>query len=374
MLDIIIQVILAIFLLLIMGFLAYSIYDREYISSIKISTSNRKETKIFSGIYEYTSSDYTIDTVNIRDPRYLDLSPSVNQNGGAEYSYNFWLYYNIKDSRSTLIDGRTPDKKYIVLFYKGLKNKLPYNQFNYSCDTNLKNISKSYILVKNPLVKLSNDGKHLIVEYNNINTPDTFNSSSNKLDCNSSSIDIYDSKNNKLGIKDMDNNLFNKTYNMVTIVMQESPKGEDELFVNRTTCKVYLNGTLISNRSTLNNDLANENNRDSYTTVMRKNMGYLYINPKTQFINDPDFVSQIQDIIDSDGVTKDAPLKVADLTYFNYALTEDDVLRLYNNKFNTNVIKEIIPSIDPAKIVIGDRINNDLYDGDIKDTVPVKSI
>ena len=258
MLDIIIQVILAIFLLLIMGFLAYSIYDREYISSIKITTSNRKETKIFSGIYEYTSSDYTIDTVNIRDPRYLDLSPSVNQNGGAEYSYNFWLYYNIKDSRSTLIDGRTPDKKYIVLFYKGLKNKLPYNQFNYSCDTNLKDTSKSYILVKNPLVKLSNDGKHLIVEYNNINTPDTFNSSSNKLDCNSSSIDIYDSKNNKLGIKDMDNNLFNKTYNMVTIVMQESPKGEDELFVNRTTCKVYLNGTLISNRSTLNNDLANE--------------------------------------------------------------------------------------------------------------------
>ena len=35
MLDIIIQVILAILLLLIMGFLAYSIYDNEYIKSIR---------------------------------------------------------------------------------------------------------------------------------------------------------------------------------------------------------------------------------------------------------------------------------------------------------------------------------------------------
>jgi len=373
MLDIIIQVILAIFLLLIMAFLAYSIYDREYISSIKITTTNRKETKIFSGIYEYTRSKYTIETVNKRDPRFLDLSPSINQNGGAEYSYNFWLYYNIKNPQSKLIDGTSAEKKYIVLFYKGLKNKLPYNQFNFSCDTNLRGKSKSYILVKNPLVKLSNDGKHLIVEYNNINTPDTFNSSSTKIDCNNSP-DIYESKTNKLGIKDMDNNLFNKRYNMVTIVMQESPKGEDELFVNRTTCKVYLNGTLISNRSTLNNDLANENNRDSYATVMRKNMGYLYINPKDQFEDDTEIISRIEEITEEDTVTKDVPLKMADLTYFNYAISEDDVLRLYNNKFNTNIIKDIIPDIDPAKIVIGDRINKDLYDGDIKDAVPVKTI
>lgn len=356
-----------------MGFLAYSIYDREYINSIKITTTNKKKTPIFTGIYEYTRSGHTVETVNKRDPRFLDLSPSVNQNGGAEYSYNFWLYYNIKNPEVSLIDG-TNSNRYIVLFYKGLSNMLPYRQFDFSCDTKKAGAPSEYVLIKNPLVKISNDGTHLIVEYNNVNTPDTFNSSSNKFNCTLQN-SIYDSKENKLGIKDMDNKLFNKTYNMISIVMQESPKGEDELFVNRTNCKVYLNGTLISNRSTLNNDLATESSTDSYTTVMRRNIGYLYINPATQFRNNNDIVSSIiPEMIEDDGITKDAPLKMADLTYFNYAITEDDVLRLYNDKFSTEVIKDIIPPIDPEKIIIGDRINMDLYEGDIKDSLPVKSI
>jgi len=373
MLDIIIQAILAIFLLLIMGFLAYSIFDREYINFVKITTTNRKRTNIFTGIYEFSKQPYTVETINKKDPRYLDLNPSVNQNGGAEYSYNFWLYYNIK-SNTSLIDS-TEDRKYIVLFYKGLRNMIPYKQYDYSCDTKAINgDSKSYLLVKNPLVKLSNDGSHLIVEYNNVNSPDTFNSSSTKLKCTTIE-NNYDNKENKLGIKDMDTKLFNKTYNMVTIVMQESPKDEDELFVNRTNCKVYLNGTLISNRSTLNNDLATESSTDSYTTVMRKNIGFLHINPFDHFKGSSDFISDsIPEITEDDQITKDVPLKMADLTYFNYALNGDDVLRLYNNRFNTNVIRDIIPPINPNSIIIGEKINQDIYDGEMANAIPVKSI
>ncbi len=381
MLDIFIQVILAIFLLLIMGFIAYSIYDREYINSIKISNTNKKETLILDGIYEYDQPTYTVETVNKFDPRYLNLEPSVNQNGGAEYSYNFWLYYNVKtynspsNATNILIDGSSNDK-YIVLFYKGLRNLINYNQYDYSCDTKTTSLTPNkYLLVKNPLIKLSNDGTHLIVEYNNINTPDTYNSSSEKLNC--SRVSLYDSKENKLGIKDINNRMYNKTFNMITVVMQELPSDEDELFVNRANCKVYFNGTLISNRSTLNNDLASENNIDTYSTVMKKNIGYLYVNPYEHF-EELGASSQYQNtalrsITESDEITKDVPLKIANLSYFNYALNGDDILKLYNKKFNTNIIKAS-SIVNSKTISIGNRINNDMYDGESKESLPVKSI
>ena len=99
MLNIIIQVILGLFLILIMAFIAYSIYDREYINSLSVFNTNKRETKIFTGIYPYTKDGIRVETFNRSDPYYFDLNPSVNQNGGAEYTYNFWLYFNIKNSK-----------------------------------------------------------------------------------------------------------------------------------------------------------------------------------------------------------------------------------------------------------------------------------
>ena len=93
MLNTIIQIILSIFLISIMAFISYSVYNREFINSITLSTSNKKITKIFTGIFDYTViKDIDIETYNKSDFSYLDINPSINQNGGAEYSYNFWLF------------------------------------------------------------------------------------------------------------------------------------------------------------------------------------------------------------------------------------------------------------------------------------------
>ena len=375
MLDIFIQIVLAIFLLLIMGFIAYSIFDREYVNYIKLFNTNKHDTIIFDGIYEFDNPMGVVETFNKESPYYKDLNPSVNQNGGAEYSYNFWLYYNIKDFNDHLIDNSPNKQKYIVLFYKGLRNTLPYNQYDYSCDTTNGSTPKNYIVVKNPLVKLSNDGTELIVEYNNINHPDTFNSSSDKLNCRNGN--ILDSKKNKLGIKEIDNRMYNKTFNMVTIVMQENPANEDDLFVNRTNCKIYFNGTLISDRSTLNNDLSNENNTNSYSTVMKKNAGYLYINPVQHFNNingnSADYIqTKIESITESDEITKDIPLKMANLTYHNYALSSDDILKLYNAKFNNSLIK--LAENTTRTFQVGNKVNYDMYDTENETQLPVKPI
>ena len=390
MLNIIIQVVLGLFLILLMAFIAYSIFDREYINSISLFNTNKKETKIFTGIYPYSKPMIKIETFNRADPYYYDLNPSVNQNGGAEYSYNFWVYFNIKDAQTNIektnpnggsdLTATNADHKYIVLFYKGVKQLIPYKQFDYSCDTYKSDgsddkLQKKYLLVKNPLVKINNNGTDIIIEYNNLNTPDTFNSSAVKLSCSSIS-DIYESNKNKLGIKNIDTKMYNKMYNMITIVLQESPSNEEALFTNRTNCKVYFNGSLISDRSTYNTDIITEDSTDKISTVMKKNMGNLYINPAKNFENEnTDYIKEVKDIIDTDEVTKDAPLKMANLSYFNYALDIDEIYKLYNKGFSKELADILVKHDSTIKnnTLIGSKINFDIYNSD-NNKLPVESI
>ena len=384
MLNIIIQIILGLFIVLIMGFIAYSVYDREYFNSISIFNTNKKETKIFTGVYPYDRDGLKIETFNKIDPMYADLNPSVNQNGGAEYSYNFWLYFNIKDKyiveKNADNTGNVTDI-YIVLFYKGVSQFIPYKQFGYSCDTTkIDGGNKNYILVKNPLVKINNNGEDIVVEYNNINTPDTFNENSVKLTC-ANTTNIYDSNKNKLGVKKIDTKMYNKTYNMITIVMQESPTNEEALFTNRTNCKVYFNGSLISDRSTYNADIIEEDNFGTSTngttsTVMKKNMGNLYINPATKLADiTDDYITKIHQITETDEIKKDSPLKMANLSYFNYALDVDEIYKLYNKQFTTD-LADILLKNDQSitkNLNIGKKINFDIYNSD-NTNLPVQPI
>ena len=162
MFNTIIQILLAIFVILILGFIAYSVYDRDYINSVRLYNTNKAETKIFTGVYPFCDNKaIRLETMNRDDPYFVDINPSVNQSGGAEYSYNFWLYFNIKDNNrivnknntGTVIPSGREINEYIVLFYKGVKQLIPYKQNNYSCDTVSKdnvNMSTKYKLVKNP--------------------------------------------------------------------------------------------------------------------------------------------------------------------------------------------------------------------------------
>ena len=383
MLNLIVQILLGIFVILIMGFIAYSIFDSEYAKSFRIAYSNKKETKIFTGIYSYNLDGAAIETINKNDPYYLDLNPSVNQNGGAEYSYNFWLYMNIPDNNDGKLvttDGTAVlGDKFIVLFYKGLKQMIPYTQNRYSCDSDKgpSNNSQPYYLVKNPLVKINNNGKELVVEYNNINTPDTFNSSAVKLDCSTiGGNQMYQTNVNKLGIKNINIDMYNKTWNMITIVMQESPSNEEKLFTNRTNCKVYFNSTLVADRSTYNNDMNDLNNENAVSTVMKNNIGRLYINPaKDVNPNNTNIIKRINKQSQDDGITEDAPVKMANMSYFNYALNDDDILILYKKGFSKEIsdLSVRIMGLDKTKFIQGTKFNYNLST-DVDKIMPVEPI
>lgn len=380
MLNFIIQALLAIFLILIMGFIAYSIYDREYINSVRLSSSNKKETKIFTGVYPFTADPIRIETMNKNDPYYLEIGESVNQTGGAEYSYNFWLYFNIiNDKIVNKESDNTTDinnDKYIVLLYKGSTQLIPYYQKNYSCDTGIENVDmKKYILVKNPLVKILNDGSEILVEYNNINTPDTYNSRAEPVNCSINN-SITSGTINKLGVKNINTDMYNKTYNMITIVMKENPPNEDELFKNVTNCRVYFNGTLIADRSTYNNNTLNEDSDVRVSTVMKKNIGNIFINPSTKLSEiKADYITTIHNITETNEILKDSPLKMANLSYFNYALDESEIKVLFSNGFDkkTSDILNRLNGLDKKNFNIGNKIDMTLL-GESGAALPVQPI
>ena len=346
MINTIIQIILSIFLIAIMAFISYSVYNNEFISSVVISNTTKKITKVFSGILDYSiERDLDFETYDKEDFSYLDINPSINQNGGAEYSYNFWLFFSFDKNQSTIIDtsdsiyqkvnnsyqSTSTDKlslsnKYITLFYKGEKQSvLISNNNGYECNNNM--INDPVILIKNPLIKLRNDGKELVVEFNNINYPETYNAINNKvIDCNNPD-DLNKYRNfNKFGIKDIDVNNYKEKYNMITVVFQEQPKGDNLFNANKSNCKVYFNGELKSDKLANTNSMENDVINNFKSRVMKSNLSKLHINPSEN--------QSIKQLTLSDNITKISPLQMADLTYYNYALTNSEIKTLYNNGFN----------------------------------------
>ena len=75
-----------------MGYVAYNIYLIELKHMFKGNNDIRKEVDILKGIYDYSLAEAKYNTVNKSHEYFIDIAPSINQEGGAEYSYNFWCW------------------------------------------------------------------------------------------------------------------------------------------------------------------------------------------------------------------------------------------------------------------------------------------
>jgi hypothetical protein len=325
---------------------------------MRFSSSNKKNTKIFKGILDYAKSDeIALETYNKLAPAYVDINPSINQNGGAEYTYNFWLCFN-KNTNNVLVDvpGTTQNDykeyAYIILFYKGEKNTLPFNSFGYECGNGeiIKSLENK-ILIKNPLVKIRNDAREIIVEYNNINYPESYNNGSDKLSCslNNTAEDNIKTLNlrskNKFGIKDIQYNEYGQVFNMVTIVFQENQKGRDSININNTNCRVYLNGALVADRLANTNPIEADTISSFKSRVMKSNLSKFYINPyKKNLANSTSF--KPSSFTATDQITNVSPILMADLSYYNYALNNYEIANLYRQGFNK--YPAILPIIDSS--------------------------
>jgi hypothetical protein len=305
LLYIIIQIIFALLLVFMLLFLANMIYNYETVANIRNSYVIKREIPIFSGYIDYSQTVWTYDTYDKSKSSFKDLTPSINQNGGAEYTYNFWLYMD----KSILGDVTKPD---IVLLLRGNTIQLPYLN-NTNCE--IANHQK-YVLVKNPLIRLESNGSAMVVEYNTVTNPDSYRENGqNVIDCSGS---WMDQNKGMLGIYNMDDHSYDKKWFMVTIVLREVNPDNDILYKNKTSCKIYINGINVQDRT-----VESPYNGSYGSAAMRHNRGPLFVNPT-------DIFGEGQSIQSG----KTDALKMANLTYFNYALTESDVMQVFGKKFS----------------------------------------
>jgi len=176
--------------------------------------------------------------------------------------------------------------------------------------------------------KIKNDATEIIVEFNNINHPDTYNTvNNNNIDCSEQNGNGFKERNhNKFGIKDIDPK-YKEKFNMITVVFQEQHKSDNIFNNNKSNCKVYFNGELKSDKLSNTNSIENDEIKNFKSRVMKSNLSKLHINPSK--ING----KIIQQTL-GDRITKIAPLQMSDLTYYNYALNNAEIKNLYKNGFN----------------------------------------
>ena len=322
MLYVLVQIIFAIILIVLMGVLAYGIYNKnaqEMLLDMINPSSIKKSTKIIDGAYEYRGDNSaTFNTTDKTKGTYVDLSPSINQKGGAVYTYNFWLYF---PNPATGLD----EAKTLVLFNKG-SNKLVKYTSSLRCDT-----IENWFLVKNPLVRLdfdlANKIEAIVVEFNSIETPDVFHEGANTGDKNCSG-NMVTKDANLIGIKDLATRTdLLEQWNMITIVVSETSP-DDNVFVssNQALVKLYLNGYAYLNK---------DGQLENKSTAMKTNNSDLHLGFKSDGSNNAE-------IYTGGGADDNTKVAISDLTYFNYVLEDKEIIDLF--KKGCNKATALIPN------------------------------
>lgn len=299
----ILQIVIALIVIALMGVIAYSVYNRDTTGFIEDMTKEviiKKNVKIIDGTMSFDNSKTAV--INTSVPfygNYREIVPSINQKGGAEYSYNFWLY--IPDTAETASVQK-------VLFLKGSNILTTYNSKYNNCHS-----TSGWYLVKNPLVRVNIDSTQkldaIVAEFNTIKSPDAVHESPEILNCSSS--DLNEKDKNLFGIYGLSNRTdLHNNWSMVTLVVSETNPSSDIMFRNEAVVKMYLNGYEYFNKT---GDAFYSGG--TVTTAMRNNNGNLYINP-----------NNTQNSLNN--------VAMADLTYFNYALSDEEVIRLHQAGFN----------------------------------------
>ena len=312
MIYVLVQIIIAIILIVLMGIVAYGIYNKnvqEILFDMLNTTNIRKKTKILDGYYTYkANTSETFNTIDNTKGSYIDLRPSINEKGGAVYSYNFWLY---------IPEDTVPSDKTLVLFNKGLDRL-----YKFKSEDSLNCRTANWFITKNPLVRLNTNGNNkissIIVEFNSIESPDVLhiNANSSDIECQGT-MDQKDA--NLLGIKNLDerNDLKDK-WNMITIVVSETSP-DDNVFVesNQAIVKLYLNGY---------NYLDKKGELIKKSTAIKSNNAPFHIGTKVTHAENSDIIN-----------TSNHNISISDLTYFNYELEDEEIISLFKGGCNKSV-------------------------------------
>jgi hypothetical protein len=342
------QIFFAIVLVIIFLLIGFAIYNFEMLKSIKSTQDVQVTTPIFQGIIDFNSTQTmnfnTLNNTNPLDPTYRNLGNSTNQPGGAEFTYNFWLYIDPTGGTSTLPKQKitkffdpkeksslptktsgvyTPDygldTNQLILFTRGSKDAAKYNSV---CGK-----EKVDVMTKCPLVKLENSGDVLTVEFNTVQGPDAVTQNARNT-CNDKSTDWNYMNSYKLGIKNL-KATYPAEWFMVTLVITDTYPSDPLPLRNKARCQIYINGAIQLDKY-VDGKIRPPSNSGS--SILLQNQGNLYVAPVISFT--PLSGSKKSTVGGQNALVDQAKsVCMADLTYMNFNPTPGQISSLYSSGF-----------------------------------------
>jgi hypothetical protein len=113
---------------------------------------------------------------------------------------------------------------------------------------------------------------------------------------------------------------------MFTVTLQELSPDNDIIYKNRTSCKIFINGINVLDKVVESPYVGNNTLEGS--SVMKHNTAPLYLNPGNLYSKDGS---------NENPVLRESMLQMANLTYYNYTLSELEIQNIFENKFTTEV-------------------------------------
>lgn len=317
-----IQVLAAIAIVVLLFLLAYYMFQREALMALRQSRNLHNRTDIFQGVKDMAllPNGESYNTNYDNGGLYMDLKPSVNQAGGIEFAYNFWVYqdggFQTSPGPSTSLvspdTGLAPED--IVLLLRG-DNKV----FSYS---NVCGREKRDVYIKCPLIKLENYGDSLTVEFNTIQSPDVVREGADDMCQGSTTKDWNKANGHKVSVRGLksNQNFLNKWF-MVTVIIQDTYPEDPKPFGNKVRVRIYINGVLELDQYVDSRKRNGTNTKSA--SILQPNQGSLHILPK------------IQDALSKRPTNTDLrKIMMADMSYFNYVLDPEEITSMYQGGFH----------------------------------------
>lgn len=272
--NIILQVIGGVVISIIIYWLSLFAINRDKLVITDTYTKTNKPTKfpLIKGYIDCVSaSNIIFNTFNPESKTYTPLPRSVNRKGGAQFSYNYWLYMD---------DVSSDNVKNKVILCRGDMKKYNYSLLNKQDNKIIETGSSN--IIKCPMISFGSNYKEIIAEFN---TVDKFNEKitivNNLSETNSA----------------LRRNVMSLTphyWVMFTFVFEDNVPIND--FENGIVVKFYINDTLYQVHKV--------------KSMIRQNNGDLYILP------------------DEDGTGMKSS-RICDVNYYNYALQDTEIKNLY---------------------------------------------
>lgn len=296
--------------------------DRLVVDDEMLASYSSKSL-IFDGYIDMANtSGVQFNTVNQKFDSYIFMPVSVNRKGGAQFSYSFWVY--IDDLDQVLESVNNPSKEY-TLFLRG-DNKTYDVRGSSIGRIECPRISfKSTSTIQDPSLPLYGDtgtaGRpQLCISYNYMNLKDTANVPSpvpTQFYVRTFRNEDNTSRHNLLS-------LMPKKWTLLTIVMMDNMPLQD--FENGIIIKVYVNDLLYDTDT-------------KPSCLFKQNRGNMFIAPDGQ---------------------AGGKMKMGKLTYYNYALTEEEIRKAYEDGPPT---KPYVPNIktESHKLRLTEYNKMDIY-------------